>query len=163
MSLSRHDRELIALGISVAAGCRSCTEHHRAEAQEAGAEPAEIERAVLTAIGVRDRATQLMEGMALQEDDGIGLTSEFVGAGASEHLTALTAMGASFSLGCTLSLQRHLSQALALGISKTDLRSVLRLAEFISDRAAYHVEQVAIENVGGKSRPREGSPDECFC
>lgn len=163
MSLSVHDRELIALGISVAAGCRPCTAHHRAEAHQAGAEAAEIERAVLTAIGVRDRATQLMESFALQEDDGMGLPTDMVGAGGSERLTTLTALGAAFSLGCTLSLQRHLRQALALGIPKTDLRSVLRLAEFVSDRAAYHVEQVAIENVGGKSKPREGSPEECFC
>ena len=60
MSLSNTERELTALGVSVAAGCKPCTVHHLRAAREVGVTDEEMKDAVAVALSVRNHATELM-------------------------------------------------------------------------------------------------------
>jgi AhpD family alkylhydroperoxidase len=84
-TLTEKQKELVAVGASIAAGCRPCTTHHVAAARAAGAGDVEIRAAVQTALAVRDSdalsiarmvrrvATEKIE-LALKDspDDGSG-------------------------------------------------------------------------------------------
>ena len=73
MSLTTLNKELAAVAISVAAGCRPCTSHHLTEARRAGASDAAIEKAVASAVCVRTSATEGMRRHALGLEPGAGL------------------------------------------------------------------------------------------
>ena len=75
--LTEKEKELIAIGASVAAGCQPCTEYHVKSARSAGACDRSLTLAVETALGVRDSATRAMDewagqcqGVRPQLDDG---------------------------------------------------------------------------------------------
>ena len=65
MALTLKEKELVAVGSSVAAGCKPCTRYHLREARKAEASDAEIHRAVADAASVRSNATEIMEGHGL--------------------------------------------------------------------------------------------------
>ncbi|MEJ2117510.1 MAG: carboxymuconolactone decarboxylase family protein [Alphaproteobacteria bacterium] len=46
MPMTVLNKELVAVAVSVAAGCRPCTTYHLAKAREAGASDADLEKAV---------------------------------------------------------------------------------------------------------------------
>ena len=57
MSLTSIERELAAVGISVASGCKLCTNYHVKAVREAGASEEEIKQAISDALSVRVTAT----------------------------------------------------------------------------------------------------------
>ena len=59
MTMTMLGKELVAVAVSVAAGCRPCTTHHVGEARRAGATEAAIEKAVGSAVRVRTQATDV--------------------------------------------------------------------------------------------------------
>ena len=65
-ALTKRQKELVAAGASIAAGCRPCTTHHFDAARDAGATDAEIRRAVDGALGVCEQSTRLMAALAEQ-------------------------------------------------------------------------------------------------
>jgi AhpD family alkylhydroperoxidase len=65
MALTPKERELAAVGISVAAGCKPCTDHHVEVARKARASDQEIKEAVVVALAVRKSTAEMMAGYAL--------------------------------------------------------------------------------------------------
>jgi AhpD family alkylhydroperoxidase len=57
MTMTILDKELVALAISVAAGCRPCVTHHLIEVRKAGADDTAIEQSVAGAVCVRKATT----------------------------------------------------------------------------------------------------------
>ncbi len=55
MSLNERDRELVAIGASIASNCVPCIEHHIAKAIELGLTPSELRQA----IGMADKVRQV--------------------------------------------------------------------------------------------------------
>ena len=62
MVLRLKEKELAAVGISVVAGCKPCTDHDVPAARKAGASDDEIKQAIAEALAVRRSATEIMEG-----------------------------------------------------------------------------------------------------
>ena len=60
MAVNPKDKELAAVGISVAAGCKPCTIYHVKEARQAGASDEEMKRVAAAALDVREGATEIM-------------------------------------------------------------------------------------------------------
>ncbi|MDP6272315.1 MAG: carboxymuconolactone decarboxylase family protein, partial [Alphaproteobacteria bacterium] len=60
MTMRLKEKELAAVGISLAAGCRPCTDYHLKAVRQAKAGDEEISRARRIAIGVRGRAAEIM-------------------------------------------------------------------------------------------------------
>src|SRR5512140_622544 len=98
-TLTETQQELIAVGVSIAAGCKPCTAYHLKAARAAGASDEEIRRAVSHALGVRHSATELMARLA---DKLLGNASELETSRlAEESLTDdLVSAGAAFAVNC---------------------------------------------------------------
>ncbi len=140
--ISVREKELAAVGISVAAGCKPCTDYHLKAVREAGASEGEVERAVAQALDIRRSALVLMEhhawnrlGKGSQGDAGDQ-------SGETSRVQELVAIGAAFAVNCTASLDQHLAAAKTVGIGDREVRVVAELASFIKGVAASHVEKL---------------------
>ena len=65
MAITPKEKELAAVGMSVATGCKPCTDFHVKAARKSGASDAEIKQAMSDAVAVRRRATEVMEAYGL--------------------------------------------------------------------------------------------------
>ena len=135
MPLSVKERELVAVGISLAAGCKTCTNFHFKKVRGAGASDEEIEQAMTDAIAVRDKAKRIMQwhglrllglGKARDEEDASSETS---------RMTELVSVGAAFVVNCTSSLEKHLAAARDTGVADDEIEAVLDLSRFIKGKA----------------------------
>jgi AhpD family alkylhydroperoxidase len=142
MALSSAERELIALGISVAVGCKPCTSHHLAAAREAGVTLEDTREAVDVALSVRRRSTRLMEryfltrlGQRQRADAGHPPAQR------RDRLGGLVSIGTAYAVNCTSSLRQHRAAVAALGVPQSDVEAVLELARTIKGKGAYHVER----------------------
>ena len=142
MTITPKEQELAAVGISVAAGCKPCTDHHVGVARKARASDQEIKEAVVAALAIRKSATEIMAGYALAK---LG-DPEHQGDGGSSAETSrqreLVAVGAAFAVNCVASLEAHLAAAEAVGITQEEITQIVKLAAFIKERAASHVERL---------------------
>ena len=142
MAMTPREKELVAIGISVAAGCKPCTDHHVAVARKARASDEEIRQAADDAFVVRRHATDIMEAHALahlgEEREGAG----FGFRGEPNRITALVCLGAAFAVNCVASLEHHLAAAGKAGVTEDDINQIMTLAAFIKQKAASHVERL---------------------
>lgn len=137
MSLSNKEKELAAVGASIAAGCRPCTNYHFKKARAERASDEEIKQAMLDAIAVRDRARQMMKSLSFRLL-GLKLGPAEVGEELeveASRMTELVSVAAAYAANCKLSLKKHLESARALGIGDDEIKDVLELARFIKGRA----------------------------
>lgn len=137
MSLTIKERELVAVGASLAAGCKPCADLHFKKVRGAGASDDEIEAAMRDAIAVRDRARRIMEGHGFrllglklrrteeQNDDN----------GDTTRMKELVSIGAAFVVNCTSSLDKHLAAARSVGVADEEVQAVTELATFIKGQA----------------------------
>ena len=65
VAITPKEKELVAVGISVAAGCKPCTDHHVAVVRKARATDEEIRQAANDALVVRRSAADIMQSHAL--------------------------------------------------------------------------------------------------
>lgn len=136
MPLTMHDKELVAVAISVAVGCRPCTSYHLAEARRAGATDAAIEAMVAGAVCVRTSATEGMRRHAL----GLEPAQNGCGCGSTDTLAELAALGASLAVNCTSNIEKHLAAAQAVGVGREQFDEVLALVGKIRSKAITHAE-----------------------
>ena len=142
MAMTPKEKELVAIGISVAAGCKPCTDHHVTVARKARASDEAIRQAVDDAFVVRRNATDIMEAYALVH---LGENREVAGFGfhgEPNRMTTLVCLGAAFAVNCVASLQHHLAAAGQAGVSEDDFKQLVTLAVFIKQKAASHVERL---------------------
>ncbi len=135
------EKELVAVAISVVAGCKPCTDYHLKAVRKAKATEIEIQRAIADAISVRASAQQVMESYGLGELDvahGVNERSD----GKTRRLTELVSVGAAFAVNCTTNLAKHRAVAATIGITDDELQAVVRLARLIKAKAASHVEKI---------------------
>lgn len=142
MAITPKEKELVAVGISVAAGCKPCTTHHVEVAQKARASDDEIGQAVAHAVAVRRRATEIMEGYAAMELGEAEPETDTVGSAEMTRMTVLVRIGAAIAVNCVSTLEAHLGAANRAGIAREDVVETAKLATFISKRAASHVERL---------------------
>jgi AhpD family alkylhydroperoxidase len=162
MSLNLKEKELVAVGASVAAGCKPCTNYHFKKVREAGASDEEIKQAVSDAVSVRDSAKKIMEAHGLKH---LGIVRDLDEAGVTENTTRikeLVSLAAAFAVNCTSSLEKHISLAQNTGISDNEIKSVLDLALFIKGQASSHVDRIA-ERIGNDISPIEKTEDNGGC
>ena len=169
MTLRLKERELVAVGVSVAAGCKPCTDYHVKAVREAKATDDEIRQAIDDAISVRRNASDVMRGYGLCH---LGETAKAVEGGCTKPTTRikeLISIAAAFAVNCTTNLEKHLAVAKALGVSGEEIQDVIKLATFIKGKAASHVEklvapQEAVENVTkAKPAPKTATTGGCGC
>ena len=142
MAVTPKDKELAAVGISVAAGCKPCTDHHVGVARKARASDQEIKEAVVAALAVRTRATEMIAGYALAKSGHAEPQADGASSAETSRQRELVAMGAAFAVNCVSSLEAHLAAAEVVGITHEEITHNVKLAAFIKERAASHVERL---------------------
>ena len=143
MTITTKEKELAAVGMSVATGCKPCTDFHVKAARQSGASDAEIEQAMSDALAVRRGATEIMEAYGLahlgerRPEEGQKHT------GTTDRVKELVCIGAAFGVNCVSSLKAHLDAAESVGISHDEITMIVKLSAFIRGKAASHVEHLA--------------------
>ena len=140
MAISAKEKELSAVGVSVATGCKPCTDYHVKAVRKAGAADDEIEQAVADALAVRRVATAIMERHALAHLGKVGPETGSKPTEQTNRIKTLVSIGAAFGVNCASSLEQH--RAEAGGISQDEIATIAKLAAFIKRRAASHVERL---------------------
>ena len=142
MAITPKEKELAAVGISVAAGCRPCLDYHFKAVRKAGASDDEINQAMLDGISVRTTATESMADFAL-DHLGENMPNRESTPSLEGHPTKiLTSIGAAFAVNCVVSLENHLDSADKAGVLKEDIENILELSQMIKGRAAHHAERL---------------------
>lgn len=150
MTVDSKEKEVVAVAISVATGCKPCTDFHVSAAREAGASDYEIERAMVVALSVRERATVIMKSYALKHVGGPPDAGPPAGGGGQgDRLNELVVIGSAFGVNCVSTLEQHLKAASEACISEAEVTIVARLAMYIKKRASSHVERLC--NVAERS------------
>jgi AhpD family alkylhydroperoxidase len=164
MALTLTEKELVAVGTSVAAGCKPCTRYHLQEVRKTEASDAEIRRAIAQAAQVRREATKIMEGHGLEH---LGTVGEVGGRGSAEQTTRikeLVSVGAAFAVNCTSGLEEHLKAGRQVGIAEEEIQEVVGLAAFIKRMAASHVEKlVGMTQTAQPTEAEQDSAAGCRC
>lgn len=142
MPLTYKEKELANIGASVATGCKPCTDYHFNKVRETGATDEEIKDAISTAIEVRDKSKGIMESHGLKH---LGIDIEGIPPPTSERtsrIKELVSVASAYAINCTTSVEKHISSAGAIGVTKKEIESVLAAAHFIKGEAAHYVGQM---------------------
>lgn len=149
MALEVKDKELVAIGASIGAGCRPCIDHHLRAGRDAGLTEPELARAVEVA-----EATQRFGAALLTQHVRELLHSEESPADAATQLVAatradeLTGLGASIGANCHPLLEEHISGALQRGLATKQLSSAIKMAEIVQQHAAEITAKRAVVAIG---------------
>lgn len=143
MTVTVRERELTAVGISVAAGCKPCTDYHVKAARKARVSDDRIRHAITNALDMRRNATAIMSAYALVHVEEVPVDPAGPLTTRTDRVDTLVSMGAAFAVNCVSSLATYLRVAEEQRISQEDIRQVLKLATYIKGRAASHVERLA--------------------
>jgi AhpD family alkylhydroperoxidase len=116
--LSQKEKELIAVGGSVAAGCVKCSHYHFRQAFEQGASQDEVLRAVIGATEVINDSMEILQSTAyelmdIERDEVTTGTNE-----ATDSLTALIKLAAAVAVNNVANTRRHIEAANRLGWRK---------------------------------------------
>ncbi len=166
------EKEVAAVAISVAAGCRPCTLYHLRAARECGTGDAAIEQAVRDGLAARheaassmqdfceeklhrsqareparkpDAETNAKEGGSADGGNGRSIDPSVAApdqASQEARARALSALGAAAAVNCTPGLRQALDNAVSAGISLREVELIGRLAAFIRAMAAGHVDKM---------------------
>jgi AhpD family alkylhydroperoxidase len=136
MALDQRDKELVAVGASIGALCRSCIDHHIGAAREAGLTEAKIARAV----GAAQATERLAQQILFRHTDDLLKTSttsvEPIGAQQLGRDDELVALGASIGSNCHPLLAQHITGTLGQGLTASQVRSAIKMAEVVQQHAA---------------------------
>lgn len=139
MAITKKEKELAAVGISIAAGCKPCTDYHMKAAREAGTSDDEIRRAVEDAVALRNAATSIMRNYGrsrLGDAD-----HEDAAAIPRDRVAELVGLGSAFAVNCVSSLENYIRQADSAGVTRAEILEIAKLAKFIIERGASHVDR----------------------
>ncbi|MDF2765460.1 MAG: hypothetical protein K0S81_2454 [Rhodospirillales bacterium] len=143
MGITPKEKELAAVGIAVATGCKPCTDFHVKKVRESGASDTEIRQAMTDAVSVRRSATDTMEDYGFARLGGNNPTNGRQDGDTTDRVRELVCIGAAFGVNCVSSLKTHLKAAERVGISHEDIGAIIKLSAFIKGKAASHVEHLA--------------------
>ncbi len=145
--LNDKDRELISIGASLAAGCQPCARFHLRAAQIAGASDAEINEAVNDALGVSRQATEQMAELARQY---MGASRPDATGQANPVLRELVSISAASAINSISELEAHLAAARALGATKGQILSAIKIASAVKGAAEGKVAEATGRALGAK-------------
>ncbi len=136
MALDQKDKELVAIGASVGALCRPCIEHHIPAGRDAGLTGPELARAVQVAQATHRTAAELLFRRSRELLGGEAPAGAAVAAEPASRLGELVALGASIGANCHPLVEHHVVGALQQGLTASQVRSAIKMAETVQRHAA---------------------------
>lgn len=151
--LSYKEKELVAVGAAVAAGCIPCTQYHMNEVKAAGATTEDITTAVDAALCVKGSAKGIMEKVAYA---ALGVTKEEQSAccdGPTDRLKELVSIGAAVAVNCPTNFHKHVEAGRKVGVQEDEIQVVVGIAKMIRGKAMEKVDTAAA-NVAVSALPQ---------
>ncbi len=138
------EKEMIALGVSIAAGCQPCTRHHIKAARAAGTSGREMTLAVTASADIRRAATEAMAAWSIEQ---LGGATELPGEwlAQQERIRALVSVAAAFAVNSVVQFQLSAEQARHAGATDRQIQLAVAIARKIRGVAAEKVEAAAQE------------------
>jgi len=166
---TQKEKELIATGISIAAGCQPCTTYHFDAVREAGATEEEISQAVADALCVRNSATKTLKELTERLLENAPEAEEYC-CSSKPLIGELVSIGAAYAVNCTTNMASHLEKAKAMGASEQQIKLTVEIARSIKNIAEQKVDKLidpdtAEEECGCNSIPAlaDDCGDNCGC
>ena len=156
--LTEKEQELVAVGASIAAGCRPCTAYHVRAARVAGADKEEIRQAVNDALDVRRSATASMARLA-EKQLGDAPESDATNGSEKTLIGELVSVGVALAVNCVTDLETHLMAAWQLGATVRQIQTVLDIARAVKSMAGEKAE-AAIAKMAEENKV---CADDCGC
>lgn len=132
MALAPKDKELVAIGASIGAGCDPCLEHHIPVGRSAGLTEPQLARAVEVAEDAHRFAVELLSGHSREL---VPTMQPWIRAALhtspASRADELVALGASIGANCHPLLQQCVSTALDRGMEASQVRSAIKMAEIV--------------------------------
>ncbi len=132
LNLSAEQKELVAVGASVGAGCQPWVSHHLKAGARAGLEGEQLLAAVASAERVGAEAAVAM-GDHARATLGASVTSPAL---LSRLEEALASLGAAFGANDATNIERQLRAAASLGASRSQMRQAIDTAHDVQESAA---------------------------
>jgi AhpD family alkylhydroperoxidase len=160
--LSSREKELIAVGAAIAAGCQPCTTYHVRAAATAGATAYELRQAVADALEVRHGAT---EGM---RDWAGGLIGDAPAEPGTDYepkprLCELISVAAAVAVNSETHVARHVAAARATGATVRQVQVAVGLARAIRGVAERHADEAVREALGETPGEESAAESPCGC
>ena len=130
--LSAEQKELVAVGASVGAGCQPCVSHHLKAGAQAGLDGEQLLAAVASAERVSAEAAVAM-GDHTRDKLGTDVTSPAL---LSRLEEALASLGAALGANDKTNIERQLRAAAELGASRSQLEQAIETAHTVQENAA---------------------------
>ena len=130
--LSLEQKELVAVGASIGAGCHPCVDHHLKAGAKAGIDGQRLLAAVTSAERVTAEAAVAM-GSHVRGKLGPSVTEPAL---LSRLEEALASLGAALGANDATNIERQLRTALELGVSRPELQHAIETAHVVQENAA---------------------------
>jgi len=150
-SLTDAQREFVALGAAIGAGCQPCTQYHVRAALKAGLGQEEILRALDQAQSVRQEGGVAVANVGRTM---LGLDGEAQGQGCvCDAAQALVHVGSAAGCNAGGLLARYLEAASGLGLSPEALAEAVEVAQAVKEKGAMGFFAKDVERALGKLTP----------
>jgi AhpD family alkylhydroperoxidase len=135
MNLNEQQRELVAIGASIGAGCHPCLEHHLGEAARLGLAQPDLLQAVADAECVKRSS---YNELAARGRELLGESAELPPSCCDETsvMKEFVSVGSAVGANSVAQLRKHIDQARGVGIGAEQIELAVRIAESIQRHAA---------------------------
>ena len=149
VGLSITDKELVALGAAIGAGCHPCTQYHTQAALKAGLDAVEVRWAIEMAQVVRARGGVAVANVGRRI---LGADQQELGEQAAPPCrgSALVWLGAAAGCNSGVLLAEYAAQAAAVGVGVSEVREAVEIAEMVKTQAGKFLSR-DIERALGKA------------
>ena len=141
------EKELIAVGAAISAGCIRCAHYHFKKVFQEGATLAEVKKAVSDATLVIKNTQETMQRTAftlMEEEREWVVLHEYDSA---DRMSALVKLGAAVVGNCTTSIEKYLDLAKSLEVPSGEITMAVKLAKAILKKAGEFADKAISEQL----------------
>jgi AhpD family alkylhydroperoxidase len=156
------DKELVALGASVGAGCHPCTQYHTQAALKEGLDAVEVRWAIEMAQVVRASGGVAVANVGRRI---LGVDQQELAAQGPPPCrdSALVWLGAAAGCNSGVLLAEYAAQAAALGLGAAELREAIDVAEMVKTQAGKFLSRDVERALGKAAEPVAGAAPTASC
>lgn len=147
--LTGKEKELIAVGTAVSAGCRRCCDYHFRKVFEEGATLEEVQKAVADATCAVRNADETMQRKAYalmnleREEQPLDNPAH-----SEDRIALLVKIGAAVASNCTTTIEQYIETAKASRVSAEEITLSVKLGKMILGRAGEFADEAIADVLG---------------
>lgn len=145
--LTQKEKELVAVGAAISAGCQKCANYHFKKAFEEGNTREEIQKAVEAATCVIKSSDEIMQRKAYSLMNVKRKEVKESCADRLDRINILVKIGAAVAANNTNNIQRYIELSKPMGITTEELTVTTKLAQAILKKAGEFAEDAITETL----------------